>query len=465
MIDQHRPWPRSAKATGAVKLIQCLQDTGAIAYLAGGSVRDVLLGRPPKDFDIATDVLPDDVERLFKKTIPIGKQFGIVLVLRGRQRYEVATFRTEGDYHDRRRPSEVSWSTAQADARRRDLTINGLFYDPIQDRVYDFVEGRRDLTARVIRFIGNPDLRIEEDPLRLLRAVRLKNSLQFQYDHQTYQAIRRHAALIRHVSAERIFEELNRMWTDRSRSASLKELAELGLLAVILPEVDALRGLPQPLKYHREGDVFDHSVRAIAALPATVPTFLIWAVLLHDVGKVQTLQYPTSPEGRIRYDGHRSHGAQLSRQIGVRLKMPRVEIETIAWLVDHHMNLVGIETMREATQRRYLLDPRFRWLLELHHADAAGTVPRDLSLYREVKQLYTTYKKRWQEEQDRGRPTSLITGHDLQDELGIEPGPQLGKLLEKIHDAQLEHKITTRAEALKLATELLKNRKLSGDDR
>jgi poly(A) polymerase len=247
------------------------------------------------------------------------------------------------------------------------------------------------------------------------------------------------------------------MWADSRRAQSLIELEELGLLQEVLPEIAALKGLPQPVEYHHEGDVFDHTVRALASLPQKVPTFLAWAVMFHDAGKSTTITYPKKPSERIRYDHHKTVGSQMARAAGVRLKMARTELETIAWLVDHHMDLMGLETLREAKRRAYLLDPRFKWLLELHKADASGTVPRDLSLYREVKTFYQKYLALWKTEQKSGPPKPLVTGHDLQTELDIEPGPILGNILEQLYEAQLEKKITTKTEALALARTFVKS--------
>jgi poly(A) polymerase len=387
--------------------------------------------------------------------VPIGRQFGIMMVVEAGDTFEVATFRGEEGYSDRRRPDKVFWTSAEGDAVRRDFTINALFYDPINNTVIDYVHGLVDLEAKLLKFVGQPQDRVDEDPLRMLRGVRLKNSLGFQYDGPSYRAISEQAHLIEHISSERILAELDRMWADPSRATSLTELAQVGLLKEILPEIANLRGLPQPLQYHKEGDVFDHTVRALASLPKHVPTFLVWAVLFHDAGKSTTITYPTGPGERIRYDHHKTVGAEMARAAGVRLTMSRTEIETVAWLVDHHMDLMGLETLREAKKRAYLLDPRFKWLLELHHADAAGTLPRDLSLYGEVKAFYQKYLALWKKEQKTGPPKALISGHDLNAELGVDEGPKMGQILEKIHEAQLERQITTKKDALALAKKLL----------
>ncbi len=450
-------YPTTKKAKGAQWIVKLLEDQGFETYLAGGSVRDLLLGRSPKDYDIVTAATPEELDRLFPKILPVGRKFGISLVLDQGLQFEIATFRGEGSYSDQRRPDAVYWTSPKEDATRRDFTINALLYNPLSDEIFDYVDGLRDIEAKIVRFVGEPRQRVREDSLRMLRAVRLKNELGFQYDVASYRAIKQAASSIERISTERIVHELDRMWRSKNRATSLRELADLGLLASILPEIEALRGLPQPREYHHEGDVFEHTVRALAALPARVPTFLVWAVLFHDAGKAVTLAYPERDGDRIRFDGHKSAGARLAREVGVRLHLPRTEIETIAWLVDHHMSLKGIDTLREAKRRRYLLDPRFRWLLELHRADASGTMPKDLSLYREVQKFYVDYRKLWQSEQKIGQPSPLVTGDDLQKNLGIPPGPLIGQLLGAVQEAQLERKIHTKREALALARHL-KNR-------
>lgn len=440
---------------GALEIITELQRVGHAAYLAGGSVRDLLLSRQPKDFDIATSATPSQVERIFPQTIPVGREFGILIVQIGGNQFEVATFRGERGHSDKRRPDSVYWTDAREDALRRDFTINAMFYDPIAQRIHDFTSGQLDLKAQIIRFVGEPSARVSEDHLRILRAVRLKNSLDFQYDPATYEAIRLTADTITGVSAERIRDELNRILTDPRRAQGVKELADVGLLAFLLPEVERLRGLPQPKEFHQEGDTFDHTLRALASLPPNAPSFLAWAVMLHDAGKAETLHLPIDKYDRIRFEGHAAAGGAIARRLGIRLKMSRLEVSTIAWLIEHHMHLVGIAEMREAKRREYLLDPRFRYLLDLHKADVLGTLPSDLSLYREVKEFYKKYLAEWKVEQRSGEPPPLLSGYDLQQEFGLKPGNQLGELLEKLREAQLERRIKTRDEALAFARQLI----------
>lgn len=446
--------PKHPKARAAQQVIERLRGAGSLAYLAGGSVRDILLGKTPKDYDVVTSATPEEVEKIFTRTIPIGKAFGIIMVLFAGHRFEIATFRTEGAYSDKRRPDEVFWATAKEDALRRDFTINALFLDQKNGRVIDYVNGRRDLRAGIIRFVGEPDKRLQEDHLRVLRAVRFKNGLNFQYDPATYAALTRSAKLVTDISPERVRQEFDLIFLAPNRAQSLRELDSLGMLSELLPEVTQLHGIPQPREFHHEGDVFEHSLLAVESLPRRAPSFLVWATLLHDVGKAKTLHYPDRSDDRIRFNGHGMIGAEIAQDICHRLKMSRTETETISWLVEHHMNIKGIDEMREYKRREYLLDPRFRWLLELHKADASGTKPRDLALYRETRNVYSRYLQLWRTEQKLGRPQPLVTGDDLL-ALGLKPGKEIGRILGRVHRAQLEQKITSREEALLLAKSLI----------
>ena len=433
----------------AQAVVTRLQGAGFEAYLVGGCVRDLLIGREPKDYDIVTSAVPDQVAELFPDHYVAGKQFGVVGVREHGEVFEVATFRQDHGYSDRRRPDTVSWTDAIGDVMRRDFTVNGILYDPNADRVVDHVDGVRDLEIRVLRCIGNPVDRVREDPLRILRAVRLKNSLEFQYDKTTFDAVKTHASELKHVAAERIGDELTRMLGQPSRHAAIRDLDRLGILAVVLPEIEALKGTPQPLEFHREGDVYDHTLRALAALTKDAPAFLAWATLFHDAGKPETLSYPTD-HGRISSYKHSERSAELATATLRRLRRSRTEITTVDWLIRHHMRLMHIEAMRPSRREAYVLDHRFPWLLELHRVDAEGTEPKDLSLYTHNMNLYERMRARQQEAQQ-SRPALLVDGHDLQHALGLLPGKQIGELLEEIRDAQLHGVLTTREEAIDFA--------------
>lgn len=434
-------------AQDAAAVVATLRSGGFEAYWVGGCVRDVLLGRTPKDFDVATAATPEDIERLFPDHHPVGKAYGVMLVRVPSGTVEVATYRTEAGYSDRRRPDQVQWSTAQGDVLRRDFTVNGLLYDPATKEVIDYVEGQRDLSLGLIRAIGDPAVRFAEDPLRLLRALRLKNSLGFQYDQATYQALCANVERITHISNERIGSELTKMLGHPSRVQAVRDLDQVGLLELLLPEVVATKGTPQPREFHQEGDVFEHLLASLKALPADAPAFLAWSALLHDVAKPLVLRYPApgSP-GRITTYGHAKQSAAVARRILARLRQPATEIEVVVWLIAHHMSLAHIEQLRPAKREQFVLDPRFPWLLELHHADAAGALPVDLSMYNKNVALYKRMKAA-HERETVSTPPRLLNGHDLI-ELGIPAGARIAELLEAVRNAQLEGKLTTKTEAI-----------------
>lgn len=434
-------------AHDAAGIVTQLRSAGYEAYWVGGCVRDLLLRRTPKDFDVATNATPEQIEQLFPNNHPVGKAFGVILVTTPSGTVEVATYRSEEGYSDNRRPDQVRWTTAKGDVARRDFTVNGLLYDPVSQEVVDYVDGQRDLALGLIRAIGDPATRFAEDPLRLLRAIRLKNALGFQYDQATYQALRASAALIRHISSERIGDELSRMLGHASRVAAVRDLDQVGLLELLLPEVAATKGTPQPREFHQEGDVFEHLLRSLAAVPADGPSFLAWAALLHDVAKPQVLRYPApGTSGRITTYGHAKQSAAVARRILTRLRQPATEIEVVTWLIAHHMSLAHIEQLRPAKQEQFVLDPRFPWLLELHHADAAGALPVDLSMYTKNVALYKRMKAA-HERQIATTPPRLLTGYDLI-ALGIPAGERIAQLLESVRNAQLEGRITTKHDAL-----------------
>lgn len=439
----------------AVEIIKKIRQAGFEAYWAGGCVRDLLLGVEPKDYDIVTSAKPDEIKKLLKNTIEVGKAFGVMIVKVGKFHFEVATFRSEGEYKDRRRPDKVFWANAKEDAQRRDFTINGLFYDPIAKNVIDYVNGQVDLRSKVIKFIGNSDERIKEDHLRLLRAIRFKNTLGFKYDKRTYEALKNNSYLIESVSKERIKEELDKMFIDKNRADALKDVSETGLLKHVLPEIEKTKGIPQPDEFHKEGDVYIHTYYALKSLPIKSSVTLVWAVLLHDSGKPATLSFPKTKTDRIRFNKHVKYSAGIASKVCRRLKFPNIERKLIVWLVKNHMILVDIPKMNVAKQRRWLMDKRFPWLLEVAKADALGMEPTDLSIYQKNLKLYHDAKKLYQEELERPRFKSLITGADLIYNLKLNAGPQIGKLLKTIEDAQLEGKITSKQEALGFAKKLI----------
>jgi tRNA nucleotidyltransferase (CCA-adding enzyme) len=425
----------------AGEIVRRLRRAGHEAYLAGGSVRDMLLGRTPGDYDIATSATPDEVRALFPRTVEVGAAFGVIRVVADDGEYEVATFRTEGPYLDGRHPSSVRYATAREDALRRDFTINGLFYDPETGSVQDFVGGRADLEARIVRTIGDPEARFAEDHLRMLRAVRQAAELGFEVAPETLAALRRLRAGLRTVSAERIRDEVVRILTGPDPPRGLALLRDTGLLEIVLPEVAAEIGVEQPEVFHPEGDVFEHTRLAVGQLrhPSVA---LAMATLLHDVGKPGTFRRAD----RIRFDRHDEVGAAIAGRVMERLRFSRREADRVTQLVGRHMIFKDLPHMREARLRRLLAEEAFPELLELHRVDCVAS-HGDLSTYEWVRERLARIAD------EPLVPPRLITGNDLID-LGLRPGPQIGEILRSVEDARLEGRVRTRDEALALARTL-----------
>lgn len=422
----------------AYKIVELLQRKGFTAYWAGGCVRDILLGTRPNDFDIATSAKPEEIENLLEKTVPIGRDFGVILAIQDGHHFEIATFRRDSEDSDGRRPSSVHFAEPQQDAKRRDFTINGLFYDPIKDKIIDFVDGQRDLEARLIRFIGDPEKRIQEDHLRILRGIRLKNMLNFQYHPDTYTAIKKFSKLSGKVASERIREELNKILINKNTRQSFNDMEDTGVLEEIMPEFVKLKGLAQPYMYHQEGDVWEHAMRSVESLPEDATLHVRWATLLHDIGKYETFKLAE----RIRYDGHASRSRDITREILKRLHFSRKFIEEVCWIVEHHMVMVPLVEMPPAKRRKWFHHEAFPNLLEVFRADAMGTVPGDLRLYNRIIDLYKEDMKVMPV-----RPAQLLNGRDIMAILQIPPGKKIGEILEKLHDLQLAGEIKTKEEA------------------
>jgi tRNA nucleotidyltransferase/poly(A) polymerase len=430
----------------ATSVVRRLRERGHIAYFAGGCVRDALLGFSPKDIDIATDAHPEQVQQIFTRTVPVGAKFGVIRVLENEREFEVATFRSDGAYLDGRRPETVSFSSAEEDARRRDFTINGMFYDPIADTVVDYVGGREDLERRVIRAIGAAQLRFGEDRLRLLRAVRFAAVLNFEIEGKTWNALREEAKEIHAVSPERIRDELIKILADARRLRGFDLLDTSGLLEQILPEVSALKGCQQPPQFHPEGDVFVHTRRMLEFLPADAPALLALMVLLHDIGKPPT-QTCDPAEGRIRFNGHDEVGASMSVAVMERLRFSTDEIETVAGAVRSHMMFKDVPKMRPAKLRRFMARDNFPLELELHRVDC-------LSSHGDLENFEFLLQKEKEFQNEPLIPPPLVNGHDLIS-LGLSPGPRFGEILEKVQTAQLEGEIRSREEALALVRKLV----------
>jgi poly(A) polymerase len=419
-------------------LVDRLREAGHIAYFAGGCVRDLVRGKAPKDIDIATDARPEQVQKIFPRTYAVGAHFGVIVVLENELQFEVATFRADGIYLDGRHPAEVRFSSPEEDARRRDFTINGMFFDPPNDAVIDFVGGRSDLEARLVRAIGDPAQRFAEDRLRLLRAVRFAAVLDFTIEEATWTAIVRAADTIGEISAERIREELVRIFLSPQRARGWDLLDASGLMKQILPELEAMKGCEQPPQFHPEGDVFQHTRIMLQLLPDEVSLPLVLSVLFHDIGKPPTAS--VDEEGRIRFNGHDKLGAEMTEALMERLRFSRAEIDATVEAVRQHMVFKDVPNMRLAKLKRFMARPTFADELELHRVDCASSHGM-LDNYE--------FLQRKQEEfaHEPIIPPPLVRGDDLI-ALGMKPGPRFGEILEAVETRQLEGTLRDREEAL-----------------
>ena len=422
----------------ALSIVRRLREAGFIALYAGGCVRDQLLGHTPHDYDIATDARPEQARNLFPHTYAVGAHFGVIVVHEGGHDFQVATFRSDLAYVDGRRPEGVTFSTPQLDAERRDFTMNGLFFDPIKNEILDYVDGQRDIAARIVRAIGGPVARFREDRLRLLRAVRFTAVLGFEIEHATWAAVKEHAADIHDVSAERIREELVKIFLHRSRVHGFDLLVESGLMHEVLPEITALKGCDQPPQFHPEGDVFVHTRAMLGLLPEQVSVPLVFSVLFHDIGKPGT--FAVDETGRIRFNGHDKLGAEMTEAIMTRLRFSRAEIEATVMAVANHMVFKDVQGMRVAKLKRFMARPGFDDEMELHRVDC-------VSSHGMVDNYDFVQRKREEFASEPLIPPPLITGEDLK-KLGMKPGPKFKEILDAVSTRQLEGTLRTSEEAL-----------------
>lgn len=420
----------------ALAVLKRLRALGFEALYAGGYVRDMLLGlEEPGDTDIATNATPATILKAFKRVVRVGEQFGVMIVVESGIPFEVATFRSDVGASDGRHPDSVVFSNARTDALRRDFTINGMFFDPLSNEVHDYVGGQRDLQARVIRTIGDPHLRFSEDYLRLLRCIRFAARFAFSIDPQTWAAVQDHAANIRHIAAERIFAELDKMLLHGSRERAFDLLHESGLLGHVLPAVEMMVGVPQPPQFHPEGDVYTHTLKALSLLVAP-SRCLAWSTLLHDVGKPRTI----SEADRIRFHNHHRVGARMARSILRELRAPRDLIDCVSEAVDNHMNFMNVRKMRVSTLKRFLSRPTIEDELELHRVDCLAS-HGDTSNYTFLKERLGTFAT------EQLKPQPFVSGRDLI-AMGLAPGPLFGRILREVYDEQLEDRVQSREEAL-----------------
>lgn len=403
-------------------IVKKLTDAGFVAYLAGGCVRDLILGLKPKDYDVATTATPEQIMQLFKRTVSVGAQFGVVKVLLNHESYEVATFRGKN---------------AEEDVLRRDFTINGLLYDLREQRVIDYVGGLKDIQMKLIRAIGDPQDRFEEDKLRMIRSVRLAARYRYQIEEKTFCAVQKLAYKIKEVSPERIRDELVKILTEGNAAMGIQLLQDSGLLVHILPEVSRMKGVPQPPEFHPEGDVWTHTLKMLENLQNPTPE-LAMGVLLHDVGKPVTFKI----KDRIRFHGHAEVGAKLALEICQRLKFSNKEKDTIFQLVRDHLKFLNVKNMRPSTLKRFLRGEHFQDLLELHRLDSISS-KRSLENWEFCKDQLALLGK------EALNPPPLLRGEDLI-AMGYVPGPIFREILNFVEEAQLEGRISTREEALEL---------------
>jgi poly(A) polymerase len=422
----------------ATRLVERLRAAGHEALFAGGCVRDRLLGKEAHDIDIATSARPEEIQKLFPRTVAVGAQFGVIVVLEDGGEFQVATFRSDGAYRDGRHPESVAFTNAEGDARRRDFTVNGLFFDPLTHQILDFVGGEADLRAGILRSIGDPHARFAEDKLRLIRCVRFAASLGFEIEAETWRALVERAPEITAVSAERIREELIKIFSHPSRVRGFDLLDQSGLLAILLPEVEALKGCEQPPDFHPEGDVFVHTRLMLSLLPERVSTPLVFSVLFHDIGKPPT--FLIDETGRIRFNGHESISASMTEKIFARLRFSNAETEATVVGVKNHMAFKDVQNMRIATLKRFLARPTIDDELELHRVDCQGS-------HGLLDNYDFLLRKREEFSNEPLIPPPLITGRDLI-AAGLKPAPPFKKLLDSAQALQLEGGLKTREDAL-----------------
>ena len=422
----------------AREIAKQLRERGHIAYFAGGSVRDMVRGLPARDFDIATDAPPNAVQKIFPHTFAVGAHFGVVVVVENGFNFEVATFRSDGAYLDHRHPVEVRFSSPEEDAKRRDFTINGMFFDPEKNEVIDFVGGRADIENKIVRAIGEAAARFDEDRLRMLRAVRFGTVLDYKIDNETWKALVENAASINEISAERIRDELVKIFLSPQRVRGWDLLDESGLMRAVLPELEAMKGCLQPEQFHPEGDVFQHTRLMLELLPEKVCVPLVFSVLLHDVAKPVTAMVDET--GRIRFNEHDRIGAAMTEAIMERLRFSRAEIDAAVEMVRQHMVFKDVPKMRVAKLKRFMARPTFEEELELHRVDCASS-------HRMMDNYEFLLRKREEFANEPIIPPPLVRGDDLI-AMGMKPGPKFGEILEAVETRQLEGALKDRQQAL-----------------
>jgi poly(A) polymerase len=451
--------PLTDRETKAVEILDTLKRRGYETYFAGGAVRDELLGITSHDIDIVTAAKPEEVEKLFAKSYDRGKLFGVVAVMEGDNEFEVATFRADLGIDDHRHPVKVEFTSAKEDAKRRDFTINALFFDPKANRIIDYAGGVEDLKEGKLRFVGEPKNRIEEDFLRMLRAARFASRFKLSIDSSTEEAIKLFSGQIIHVSQERIRDEVSKILININRVKGLDLLDKWGLLKEVLPELESLKGVTQPPEFHSEGDVWQHTMLALEKLPDFCSEELAWTVLLHDVAKPETQGFRDHPKSKITFFEHDVLSARKAEEILKRLKFSNEFIDKVSWSIAQHMRIMhAFGQMSDRKKQKLFMDPNIDLLLEHTRADLSASVRQDgkidLSMYENALKLRAEIaKKVSRQEKEQVKNFTLITGQDIMDILKLAPGPKVGEIKGKIEQAYLDGKISTREQALKMIKE------------
>ncbi|PIR48844.1 hypothetical protein COU80_04110 [Candidatus Peregrinibacteria bacterium CG10_big_fil_rev_8_21_14_0_10_55_24] len=426
------------RGEGGYQIVEALNDGGFDTWWVGGTVRDMLLGLTPEDIDIGTSAQPSDVKRFFPRYDATGEEFGSVIVKLGKRRYEVTTFREDDEVSDGRHPQAVAFGSREADAKRRDITVNALYWNPISRELYDPFGGEGDLKERLIRFIGEPGIRIKHDALRLLRVVRFRALLSGQYEPETYRALHENAAMIDVLSGERRLREMDRMLLGPHPDRAFEDLWELDIIERMLPELQVCKGVAQPADYHHEGDVWDHTMQILRSFKEEHGPDVRLAALFHDCGKAETF----ARAERIRFDEHAAVSARLCVAALDRLQCPRKRRDKISWLIEHHMMMGAFTGMPAQRKAHWYYHPWFCELLDLMWLDIAGTDPQDYTLYGEILRDYNAFL-----DAHPRPPRQLISGDEVMELLGLTPGERVGEILQLLADAQARGEVTKKSEA------------------
>ncbi|MEQ1849098.1 MAG: CCA tRNA nucleotidyltransferase [Candidatus Peribacteraceae bacterium] len=429
----------TSEGSAAFEVSEKLLSAGYECYWVGGAVRDMLLENLPKDIDMTTSAAPEQIEDLFPKSDDKGKAFGSIVASHKGHTFEITTYREDDDITDGRKPASVRFGSKEQDAKRRDATVNAIYFHPVSGDLFDPCKGETDLRERLVRFIGDPEVRIKQDALRLLRLVRLRATLSGQYEPKTYEALKKSADRIATLSGTRVFEEIEKILFCPHPEIAFEDLYETGILEYILPELAVCKGVAQPHEYHHEGDVWNHLMHVTTMYTEDHGPDVRLAALFHDIGKPDTFVL----KERIRFDHHAEVSSDISSKILKRLQMSAEREKKIHWLIRHHMMMASFATLTEERKAYWYFHPWFQELLQLFYLDAAGTVPGNMDFYQSIVTDYDLFLNA------HPRPEKpLLTGHDIMEILGLTPSEQVGKLSQALHDAQVRKEVTTKAEAI-----------------